>query len=606
MSLVITDAGIAASIRAGTLGIEYKIAEISIGTAGYIPSKNQTALKNEILRKPITKGEVVGLGQIHLETVWNGNEEFQGKELGYWLNDGTLFAVDSRNGEVITYKQRNTVVTEAVELNLAASSITNISVELIGTPSATDEDIDNKAVTGKLIKLPQFWRALSNLLSNSYTGTRTDKAVTEKALKDGLATKWNYTTAKINRWGATLLSNNYQGTSQHRAITEMGVKDGLEWLQYKMELLISGKSDVGHLHDERYLKLTDDAPNALKVGDATLSEILPYQSKSNFIHGTLVKTNIDASVTHGDSFSFELSGKAYGFNTTYKVILEGYIYDNKIIKTAAVALNGKFTERIHILENSGKLAFWFPRIGYWQAFGIKVWTTLNESKPINRVTSIVDSPKPSSNREVTVTVINTYNSENKPSAADVGAYSVAQSDDLFLRKDWCPVGIVFPWPLDVAPPGFGIMKGQQYDKNLYPLTAKAFPSGILDDMRGLGIVGKKDGEHVLAYEEDQVKAHGHPNSRVTSTDVGRKWTNTTGAHTHVSNYLLGNTGDGSGNAAFGTFNNLWTQSRTTSSSGSHNHYVDIGSHAHDIEIAEFGAAENTIKNRKFNWITRLA
>ncbi|KJY79113.1 hypothetical protein TW74_09645 [Vibrio nigripulchritudo] len=172
--------------------------------------------------------------------------------------------------------------------------------------------------------------------------------------------------------------------------------------------------------------------------------------------------------------------------------------------------------------------------------------------------------------------------------------------------DICPVGIVFPWPLDVAPPGFGIMKGQQYDKNLYPLTAKAFPSGILDDMRGLSVVGKKDGEHVLAYESDQVKAHGHPNSRVTSTDVGRKWTNTTGAHTHVSNYLLGNKGDGSGNAAFGTFNNLWTQSRTTTSSGSHNHYVDIGSHGHGVEIAEFGAAENTIKNRKFNWITRLA
>ncbi|CAH7324218.1 hypothetical protein VCHA40P240_50255 [Vibrio chagasii] len=139
MSLLITKAGIAASARAGELGISYKIAEISIGTQGYTPSPNQTALRNEIQRKAITRGEIVGVGQLHFETVWDGPEAFKGKELGYWLDDGTLFAVDSRNGEVITYKQRDTVVTEAFELNLAASTIDNITVELLGTPSATEE-----------------------------------------------------------------------------------------------------------------------------------------------------------------------------------------------------------------------------------------------------------------------------------------------------------------------------------------------------------------------------------------------------------------------------------------------------------------------------------
>lgn len=139
MSLLITDAGIAASIRAGELGISYKIAEISIGTEGYTPSKDQTALRNEVQRKPITRGEVIGLSQLHFETVWDGKEAFKGKELGYWLDDGTLFAVDSRDGEVITYKQKDSVVTEACELNLATSTINNISVELVGTPSATEE-----------------------------------------------------------------------------------------------------------------------------------------------------------------------------------------------------------------------------------------------------------------------------------------------------------------------------------------------------------------------------------------------------------------------------------------------------------------------------------
>lgn len=138
MSLVITNAGIAASIQAGELGIQYKITHISIGSEGYVPTASQTELRNEIQRKAITKGEQISLGQLHFETVWDGREEFEGKELGYWLEDGTLFAVDSRNGEVITYKRADTVVTEAVELNLSASSLTNITVELMGSPLATE------------------------------------------------------------------------------------------------------------------------------------------------------------------------------------------------------------------------------------------------------------------------------------------------------------------------------------------------------------------------------------------------------------------------------------------------------------------------------------
>ncbi|EOV0352576.1 phage tail protein [Vibrio fluvialis] len=139
MSLLITHAGIAAAIRAGDLGIEYKITHISIGSAGYVPNPDQTALVAEIQRKAITRGALVAQGQLHFETVWDGDEEFEGKELGYWLEDGTLFAVDSRDGEVITYKHKNTVVTEACELNLAASTIENITVEFLGSPYATEQ-----------------------------------------------------------------------------------------------------------------------------------------------------------------------------------------------------------------------------------------------------------------------------------------------------------------------------------------------------------------------------------------------------------------------------------------------------------------------------------
>ncbi|MFG0887266.1 hypothetical protein [Vibrio sp. CJQ_6] len=139
MSLLITHAGIAAAIRAGDLGIEYKITHISIGSVGYVPNPEQTTLAAEIQKKAITRGALVAQGQLHFETVWDGDEEFEGKELGYWLEDGTLFAVDSRDGEVITYKRKNTVVTEACELNLATSTIENITVEMLGSPYATEQ-----------------------------------------------------------------------------------------------------------------------------------------------------------------------------------------------------------------------------------------------------------------------------------------------------------------------------------------------------------------------------------------------------------------------------------------------------------------------------------
>ncbi|MDD9154958.1 hypothetical protein PVK64_01965 [Aliivibrio sp. S4TY2] len=138
MSLLITDAGIAAATAAGDLGVSYKIAYISVGTEGYIPTAGQTALKNEVAREPLSRGADMGQGQLHGEAVFAGKDEFEGKELGYHLEDGTLFAVDSRNGEVISIKRKNSVVTEAFELNLSASSVANITVEIMGAPYATE------------------------------------------------------------------------------------------------------------------------------------------------------------------------------------------------------------------------------------------------------------------------------------------------------------------------------------------------------------------------------------------------------------------------------------------------------------------------------------
>jgi hypothetical protein len=176
--------------------------------------------------------------------------------------------------------------------------------------------------------------------------------------------------------------------------------------------------------------------------------------------------------------------------------------------------------------------------------------------------------------------------------------------DLLINTDTIiPVGTPLPWPTDIAPPYFALMKGQTFDPLLYPKLAIAYPTGIIPDMRGLAIVGAKDGELLTSYETDAVKNHGHEGS-ISSTELGSKTTAVAGNHSHSTTFYVANSGGGTNPAGYNSVGGAF--SRGTSAAGNHSHSVPIGSHSHNISIANFGATENTIKNRKFNYIVRLA
>ena len=184
-----------------------------------------------------------------------------------------------------------------------------------------------------------------------------------------------------------------------------------------------------------------------------------------------------------------------------------------------------------------------------------------------------------------------------------GTWRKLLSTEKQIRATACPVGVPLPWPTDVAPIGFAMMKGQAFDTGAYPELYAVFTDGIIPDMRGLAIVGKDDAETVLSYEADEVKSHSHAGT-VNSTDLGTK-TASSDTHYHtVSNVPRDgapvNGLDISSSSPSGSYT-----TRTTSSD-THDHTVSIGSHAHSVTINATGATENTIKNRKFNWIVRLA
>lgn len=186
-----------------------------------------------------------------------------------------------------------------------------------------------------------------------------------------------------------------------------------------------------------------------------------------------------------------------------------------------------------------------------------------------------------------------------------------------------PVGAPIPWPSDVIPAKHALMQGQAFDKNIYPLLAIAYPSGVLPDMRGWTIKGKPaSGRVVLSYEQDGIKRHTH-GATVTQTDLGTKTTSSfdygtkstdsDGNHAHTADGVWVGTTTRNGGPDWPVPSSI--ANVTTSYGGVHVHRVYIGPHAHTVVLGahghgiiidETGNAENTVKNIAYNYIVRLA
>ncbi|EKC2140628.1 hypothetical protein OOQ53_004244, partial [Salmonella enterica] len=159
-----------------------------------------------------------------------------------------------------------------------------------------------------------------------------------------------------------------------------------------------------------------------------------------------------------------------------------------------------------------------------------------------------------------------------------------------------------------------------FDKNVYPLLAIAYPSGVIPDMRGWTIKGKPaSGRAVLSQELDGNKSHSH-NARAQDTDLGTKTTssfdygtkssNTTGGHNHSAGGIYGGDSIGGkqrvqrdGNDQLTSWNGDHAH---TTWIGPHDHTVYIGPHGHAVTVDADGNAETTVKNIAFNYIVRLA
>ncbi|MBC3252870.1 tail fiber protein [Serratia fonticola] len=63
-------------------------------------------------------------------------------------------------------------------------------------------------------------------------------------------------------------------------------------------------------------------------------------------------------------------------------------------------------------------------------------------------------------------------------------------------SDIAPVGIPQPWPQENPPPGWLICNGAGFNTSLFPLLLKAYPNGVLPDLRGVFLRGKDNGRGI--------------------------------------------------------------------------------------------------------------
>ncbi len=131
ISPIITTAGLTAVLNATNDGLSARITHVALGDAAWTPDNSATALQNERRRVTVSNGERIQPTQIHITAVENGSTEYWIRELGFYLDDGTLLAIWSDPEQPLAFKAAGVDILLAFDLVLSA--LPDDSVEVVGT-----------------------------------------------------------------------------------------------------------------------------------------------------------------------------------------------------------------------------------------------------------------------------------------------------------------------------------------------------------------------------------------------------------------------------------------------------------------------------------------
>lgn len=571
---VLTNVGAAKLANATALGAQVEITQMAVGDGnGALPTPNpaQTALVHELRRAPLNTLSIDpnNANQIIAEQVIP--EDVGGwwiREIGLFDKDGDMIAVANCAETYKPQLQEGSGRVQVVRMILIVSSTAAVTLKI--DPSvvlATRQYVDNKIIEEK-----SYTDGL--ILTHEQSRNHPDATTAEK--------------------GFVQLNSSVADERESQAATPKAVKIAMD----NASARLAKDRNLGDLPNPAL------ARQNLRLGDSstkntgTTADTVAAGDDSR-ITGAMQKDQNGADIPNRSLFvqnigALPASGTAVAAN---RLVSRGALPaltgttrggDNGLIM-GEVYNNGYPTEYGNILRLTGT--------GDGEI--LIGWSGVNGAPAPAYIRSHRDTPDAEWSEWAML-----YTSLNPPP----------------VPPDLNPVGAAIAWPSDTIPAGYALMQGQAFDKNVYPLLAIAYPSGIIPDMRGWTIKGKPaSGRAVLSQEMDGNKSHSH-GARALDTDLGTKATSsfdygnkssdTTGGHNHSAGGQYGGDSIGGKIRVQRDGNNQLTSwngdHAHTTWIGPHDHTVYIGPHGHAVTVDADGNAETTVRNIAFNYIVRLA
>ena len=123
-----TSKGLDEVLQAKNQGLKGEITHIAAGTGRYHPTGNETALRDERQRVAIVDYEDLGQHQLRMAALFDGDGEYEIGEFGFYLASGTLLAVYSVAGKLLTYKAAAARVLQKFTLDISPLPVDSVTV----------------------------------------------------------------------------------------------------------------------------------------------------------------------------------------------------------------------------------------------------------------------------------------------------------------------------------------------------------------------------------------------------------------------------------------------------------------------------------------------
>ncbi|MEZ8095779.1 phage tail protein [Photobacterium swingsii] len=163
--LVITRKGLDECISAEAKGLSLPLKWVSAGDQAYTPSPAQTTLHNELQRVEFSEYKNTASNQIQAVAKFSGPKQYPIRELGFWLETGTLLGVISAPNVTLNYKPENGHCVQPFTLDLSALPTDSVNV-VVGTENLNiliDEEMMMDAVSFLRSQVVQVNQAHMNM-----------------------------------------------------------------------------------------------------------------------------------------------------------------------------------------------------------------------------------------------------------------------------------------------------------------------------------------------------------------------------------------------------------------------------------------------------------